>query len=182
MKRSRLLAIVLSVIVSSVAAQTFVPDGKNSAVTFKIKNFGSNVEGSFADLKGTIRFDENSLTATQIDVSIDANSIDTGIGMRDNHLRKKDYFDVKNYPRIRFVSSKVAATEKPSTYSLTGTLTIKNTSRQISFPFTYSVVNGNPVFKGQFQIDRRDFDVGGGSLSMSDNLIVLLSVATKKQP
>ena len=65
-------------------------------------------------------------------------------------------------------------------YTLTGTLTIKNTAKEISFPFIYSVSNGNPTFKGQFQINRRDFKVGGSSLTLADNLMVFLSVTSKK--
>ncbi len=175
MTRKTLFAILgLSMIVLTALTQTLLPDGKNSTIIFKIKNFGNTVEGSFTGLQGSIRFDPNNPSKAYFDVSIDANSVDTGIGMRDNHLRKKDYLDVKSYPRIRFVSSKVSTSE------ITGILTIKNSSREVSFPFTNRIVNGNLVFKGQFQINRRDFDVGGSSISMSDNLTVVLTVTAKK--
>jgi polyisoprenoid-binding protein YceI len=136
------------------------------------------VEGSFKGLNGKIEFDPTNISSAQFDVSIDVNSIDTGIEIRDNHLRKKEYFDVKTYSRIHFVSSKIQTT-KTGQFVVSGHLTIKNITKEISFPFRYSIVKGTPSFEGEFEINRRDFNVGGGSLTMADNLNVYLDVRTK---
>ena len=56
---------------------------------------------------------------------------------------------------------------------------LKELSKEISFPFRYSIVKGIPSFEGEFEINRRDFNVGGGSLTMADNLGVFLDVRTK---
>jgi polyisoprenoid-binding protein YceI len=171
---------IFTVLHSGSFAQTFIPDDASSKVSFKIKNFGSTVNGSFKGLKGTILFDASRLSDSKFDVTVNAATIDTGIGMRDNHLRKTDYFDATDFPLIRFVSAKVVASANPNEAIITGKLTIKKTTKEISFPFSYSVSNVGLHFKGEFKIDRTDFGVGGNSFSLSDEVTVSLDVKTSK--
>lgn len=175
-----IIAIFFIVLYSIVQAQVYVPVDAKSKVSFKIKNFGSTVDGSFKGLKGTINFDASTLSNAIFDVTINAATIDTGIGMRDNHLRKPDYFGVTNFPTIRFISSTVVKSGKPNEAVVSGNLTIKNTTKEISFPFRYGETNGVLHFTGEFKINRRDFNVGGSSISLSDEVIVLLDVGTTK--
>lgn len=160
-------------------AQAYTPLDASSRVSFKIRNFGTTVEGTMGGLKGTIRFDASTISSAQFDVTLDANTIDTGISMRDNHLRKKDYFDVAIYPSIHFVSKKVTSV-KAGEASVTGILTIKKKSKEITFPFKYTLLNGLPQFSAEFVINRRDFTVGGSSVTMSDDVKIVLSVGTSK--
>jgi len=175
-----IIALFFILLYSIVQAQVYVPDDAKSKVNFKIKNFGSSVEGSFKGLKGTLNFDASNLSNALFDVTINSATIDTGISMRDNHLRKRDYFDVTDFPTIRFVSSNVAKTGKLNEAVVSGKLTIKNTTKEISFPFRYNETNSVLHFTGEFKINRRDFNVGGSSFSLSDELIVLLDVGTAK--
>lgn len=173
-------AFLLLTLHSFVNAQIYFPVDATSKVSFRIKNFGSTVDGSFKGLKGTINFDASTLSNAKFDVTIEATTTDTGIGMRDNHLRKPDYFGVANFPTIRFVSTKVVASDKTNEAIITGRLTIKKTTKEVSFPFRYSERNGTLQFTGEFQINRRDFDVGGSSFSLADELTVRLDVKTSK--
>lgn len=168
------------VLTSFAAAQVYAPDDANSKVVFKIKNFGSAVKGTFTGLRGKIIFDSASVLNTSFDVTINAATVDTGIGLRDNHLRKPDYFGVTQYPTIRFVSDKVKKSGKANQAVVTGRLTIKNTTREVSFPFSYSQIGGVVQFSGEFKIDRRDFEVGGNSISLSDEVTVSLSVSARQ--
>ena len=162
-------------------SQSFVATDNGSKIQFKIKNLGINVTGSFTGLQGVISFDEKNLGGSSFEASIDANTINTGIGARNNHLRKEEYFDVKNFPRIRLVSTKVTASNKVGAYFLFGKLTIKNTTLDISFPFTATPQDGGYLFNGEFKLNRRDYGVGGSSFTISDNLTVNLAVLAKKQ-
>ncbi|HTS43183.1 MAG TPA: YceI family protein [Puia sp.] len=175
----RIILFVLIVIAGKIAQAQYKPVDKGSSVQFKIKNFGFNTGGSFSGLSGAIQFDPNNLSAAAFDVTVDANTINTDITMRDNHLREDTYFDVKNYPRIHFVSTKVSQSNKQGTFIMYGKLTIKKTTKDISFPFTATSEDDGYLFKGEFKINRRDFDVGGSN-TISDNLEVLLSVLSKK--
>lgn len=157
-------------------AQQYKALSDSSHVDFRIKNFGVAVSGSFKGLQGTIKFDPQHLDACSFDVSVQSSTVNTGIDMRDNHLKKEDYLSVDAYPKISFVSTKVSSSNKDGYLYLFGNLTIKSTTKQISFPFK-AVPNGNGyLFTGSFTINRKDYGVGGSSISMSDNLEVELKV------
>jgi polyisoprenoid-binding protein YceI len=175
-KRAISLLVCCSVLVAG--AQQYSPVLEGSSISFKIKNFGFNVSGSFSGLQGEILFDPGNLGTCSFDVRIDAKSVNTGIDMRDNHLREEDYFDVKNYPNIRFVSTRVTPSNKSGILFIFGKLTIKKKTLDISFPFTATPAADGFVFSGDFKINRRNFEVGGSS-TVSDNLEVFLKVAVK---
>ena len=156
----------------------YKPVDKESTLKFKIKNLGFGVDGSFAGFQGDIRFDPAHPTDAAFDVSIDANTVNTDNSMRDDHLRAGSYFDVKNHPRIRFVSEKVAASNKKDVWILFGKLTIKSHTKDISFPFSATASGGGYLFDGTFSINRRDFEVGGTS-TISNNLDISLHVLAK---
>lgn len=172
------LFVLQLILINGALSQTLKPQEEGSSVQFKIKNFGSTVTGTMKGLQGKIDFDPAQLANAHFDVTVDATTVDTDSGMRDRHLKKEEYFDVDNYPRLRFVSTAVTASA-PGKYVVTGNLTIKATTKSVSFPFTYSSMGGQAVFEGEIPINRRDYSVGGGSFSLSDNLTVVLKVAAR---
>jgi polyisoprenoid-binding protein YceI len=174
-----ILIVSLITITGIFASDQYKPADQGSSVQFKIRNLGFNVNGSFSGLDGNIQFDPNNLTAANFDVSIDANTVNTDNNMRDNHLRNETYFDVKNYPRIHFVSTKLTTSNKTGILFIFGKLTIKNQTKEISFPFTATPFSEGFLFKGTFKINRKDFGVGGTS-TISDDLEVSLSILSKK--
>jgi polyisoprenoid-binding protein YceI len=163
----------------SSASQSLKPVDAQSSVKFRIKNLGFNVTGSFKGLQGTINFNPANLPASGMDVTIQANSVNTGIVMRDNHLRKEEYLDVKKYPVIRLVSVRIMPSPKSGTLFMIGRLTIKDVTREISFPFTALPHQDGYLFSGEFRINRIDFGVGESSAT-ADNLTVLLKVFARK--
>lgn len=161
-------------------AQQYQPTDEKSEVKFVIKNFGINTGGSFKGLQGTIVFDAANAAAGSFDISIDVNTVNTDNDSRDNHLRKEEYFDVQSHPRISFKSEKITA-GKSGSFQVSGKLTIKGTTKDISFPFKASAKDDGYLFEGSFQLNRRDFKVGGNSLVLGDNVSVSLSVLAKKK-
>jgi len=159
-------------------SQDYVPVDQGSSVKFKLKNFGLNTGGTFSGLKGTIHFDKDNPEASSFDVSLDANSVNTTVEMRDNHLREEEYFDVKNYPRISFVSTSVKAA-KGNSYNISGKLTLKGKSKEIEFPFVATQSEEGYVFTGEFKISRKEFGIGGSS-TISDKVNVSLCILAKK--
>jgi polyisoprenoid-binding protein YceI len=160
-------------------AQTLTAVNNGSKVHFVINNFGIATGGGFSGLTGTIKFDPANLSAADFDVSVDANTVDTDIEARDNHLRRTEYFDVKNYPKISFKSTKVTKTNKDGYFYMFGNITIKGITKEIKFPFSATAKDGGYLFEGSFKLNRRDFGVGRSSLSLSDDLTVSLSVLAK---
>lgn len=160
--------------------QTYTAADEGSKVKFIIKNFGINTGGTMEGIRGTIIFDANNLSIAEFNVSVDANTIDTDINARDNHIRKTEYLDVEKYPTISFKSTKVTKTNTIEYLYIYGDLTIKEVTQEVKFPFTVTPKDGGFLFEGEFKINRRDFGVGGRSFSMSDELKVELSVFAKK--
>ena len=174
------LTIFALLIAAIASAQSYTPTDAGSKVRFVIKNFGINTGGTFEGLGGTITFDPASLGTASFNVSVDAKTVDTDIEARDNHLRKAEYFDVEKYPKLSFKSTKVTTTNKPEYLFMQGVITIKNVSKEVSFPFSQKEKDGGILFEGEFKLNRRDFGVGGKSFSMGDELTVELSIFAKK--
>lgn len=160
--------------------QSYTPTDAGSKVRFVIKNFGINTGGTFEGLAGSIVFDPAQLSTAAFNVSVDSKTVDTDMEARDNHLRKEEYFDVEKYPKLTFKSTKITTTNKPDYLFMYGVITIKNVSKEISFPFSQKAKDGGILFEGEFKLNRRDFGVGGKSFSMSDELTVELSIFAKK--
>ena len=169
---------ILAALISSSAVAQYKPAEQGSSVNFTIKNLGFDLEGTFKGLQGDITFDPANPATSVFDVTSDASTVNTDNSLRDGHLKGDSYFDVKNYPRIHFVSTKVSE-GKNGNYDITGKLTIKKTTRVISFPFSATPATDGFVFKGKFSINRKDYDVGGTS-TISNNLDVSLNILAKK--
>jgi len=157
----------------------YAPVDAGSSVKFRIRNFGFGVTGAFTGLSGKIQFDPAHLGDAVIDVSVDASTVNTDNSMRDEHLRRPDYFDAQKYPRIRLVSATVSQGSKKGVFLFSGKLMLKNHVKDLSFPFTAETEGGGGYrFKGGFSINRKEFEVGGTS-TISDNLDVELDVIAK---
>lgn len=78
-------------------------DSSRSAVHFAVRHLGIHkVRGRFSRWSGSIQVPDGDWNRATVEVIIDASSIETGIAMRDRHLRGEDYFDVRRHPEILF--------------------------------------------------------------------------------
>ena len=168
---------VVFIIASSFAVLSLKPVDADDAVTFVIKNLGLNTKGEFSGLRGNIEWNEEAPETSKFNVTVTANTINTGIDMRDEHLKKEEYFDAEKYPDIKLTSSTIVKSD--AGYTMNGTLTIKSITKNISFPFTASKKPDGYQFNGKFTINRRDFGVGGSSVTLSDNVEITLNVKAK---
>lgn len=150
----------------------------DSSVKFEIKNAGITVEGSMSGLDAVIFFDEEKPERTSMKATIDPSTIETGIGIRDNHLKRSDYFDVEKYPKIKIASRKF---EKGSGNSLEGTfyLSIKDITRKVIIPFT--IVRNNDIYRieGSFLLNRLDYGLGEESFIMEEEVKVLIRLVSR---
>ena len=103
-------------------------DPAHSVVEFSVKHLViSNIRGRFNDFEASLEGDLNDLSTIKGGLTIKADSIDTRVGDRDNHLRSADFLDVENYPEIKFDVTKVDGK------SVTGNLTIKDVTEEETF-------------------------------------------------
>lgn len=135
MKRT-ILALALTALALPLAADTFNIDKSHSEAGFQIRHFVTNVRGKFDDFNGTINIDQKNPSASTVEFSIDAKSIDTGNADRDKHLRSDDFFAVDKYPQITFKSTSVKPSRTKNTYDVTGNLTMRGVTKQVTIPVT----------------------------------------------
>ena len=174
------LFLILFCINECCSAQSFTPDDTKSKTHFTIKNFGIKTGGDFTGIKGTIVFNPKDLSNSQINVSVNASTINTDNNARDKHLRKNEYFDVDKYPLITFKSSKITVSSIAGRFFVVGTITIKGIEKIIQFGFAAVSFKDGYTFSGEFEINRIDFGVGSSSFSLSDNLKVTLNIVANK--
>jgi len=143
----------LPFLLSSLSAQSISKE--QSYVAFELTSFGVNkVKGTFKGMEGEITFSAEEPGNGIFSVCIDPATVNSGIELRDKHLKEEDYFDVAAYPSICFQSKRINKTS--SGYQTTGTLTMHGVSKEVSIPFTLT----NKTLKGTFTIDRTDYGVG----------------------
>jgi polyisoprenoid-binding protein YceI len=136
---------------------------------FDVQHIYSTVRGQFADFTGNVSFDPASPEKSRFDFEIKVDSIDTKVGKRDTHLRSPDFFDAGKYPRMTFKSTKVTPAGD-NRYTVEGTLTIKDVSRDLALEFIYHGQKENPLkpgemvagFDSRLTIDRLEYHVGDG--------------------
>ncbi len=108
-------------------------DRAHSSIGFRVKHLGLvEVPGYFRDFTGTINYNTD-VAKSSVEFTAKMTSVDTGVEGRDNHLRNADFFEVEKYPEMTFKSTKVEKTGNQ--WMITGNLTMKGVTKQISFPF-----------------------------------------------
>lgn len=170
----RILALIMIELVlgfagPAAAAPEWQFDPNHGEIVFKVQHVLGFVTGIFEKYNGTVRFDPNDLSGSSIDVTIEVDSLDTRVPKRDNHLRSKDFFEVKKYPTITFVSNEIRNTGG-NRYIAKGQLTMKGVTKTIELPFTFLGIVDNPFeknmeiagFDARHTIDRLEYNVGDG--------------------
>lgn len=141
-------------------------DPAHSQAEFAVKHMMfSKVRGSFSELSGHLEIDPDDLSASRVEVEIDAASIDTGQDDRDEHLRSEDFFHVEEHPAIRFESRRVEGGFDGfgDPFRVVGDLTVRGTTREVVLDATYLGEGTDPWgdtrrgFSARTTIDRRDF-------------------------
>jgi polyisoprenoid-binding protein YceI len=131
-RHALIIAVLLSAPVAALAqAPAWEADPAHTHIGFSVRHLMvSNVKGEFAKHKVRVVGDPTDAARAQIDVTIDAASINTGVPDRDKHLKSPDFFDVAKYPTIVFKSKKIAKAGK-SGLKVTGDLTMHGVTREL---------------------------------------------------
>ncbi|HLT07014.1 MAG TPA: YceI family protein [Cyclobacteriaceae bacterium] len=168
MKRVLSLLLFVAMISSTAIAQaTWKVDNAHAKLTFSTVHLGiSDVAGLFNEFDATIVAAEDDFSDATFELTVKVASIDTEVGMRDDHLRSPDFFEVKKYPEMTFKSTSIKKTGQDR-YALTGDLTIRDITKPVTMDLWYRGTIENPQSKAPtagFQvtgtIKRSDFNVG----------------------
>jgi polyisoprenoid-binding protein YceI len=137
-------------------------DPRHSLAEFSARHMMlSKVRGRFTGVSGNIIDAADDPKYSSVKAEIDVTTLITGDPQRDEHLRSPDFFDVANYPRITFESRR--ATGSRDHFKITGDLTIRGQTREVSLDVTFNGVGTNPLgqsvagFTAETHINRKDF-------------------------
>ena len=113
------------------ANSTWQIDPQHSSAQFAVRHLGlSTVRGAFSILSGTMVLDDQDITKSSVEVSIDVNTVDTREPDRDKDLRSERFFDVAHFPTMTFKSRKVEQVA-PGKLRVTGDLTIRGMTKEV---------------------------------------------------
>ena len=152
----------------------------------------STVTGRFEKLSGTLDFDEQHPTKSNVEVKIDAASINTNEEKRDGHLKSPDFLDVEKYPYLYFKSKKIKVLDE-TRGQIVGDLTIRDITREVIFNVEYLGQAKSPWgttsagFSASTKISRKDWGLNwnvaletGGWL-VSDEVKINIELEIVKQ-
>ena len=177
-----LLSVTLAMAAAAVAqAGTWQIDPNHSAAQFSVRHLGvSTVRGAFMKVTGSATYDPADPAKNTVDVSIDANSVDTRVQMRDNDLRSPNFLDVQKYPTITF-KSKQAKSAGPGKMQIVGDLTIHGVTKEVtldvdgpSAPIKDPWGNQRIGASASTKVNRKDFGVNGAPGVVGDDITITI--------
>lgn len=136
-------------------------DTSKSAVTATSKQMNVPIVGTFKKFTAQIIFDPARPMAASARLTIDTASYDLGDESYNQQVRGKDWFDTAQFPNATFVSSAVVPAVA-SQFQVSGKLTIKGKSENVTVPVTVTQQGATQTFDGTLPIKRSRFDIGSG--------------------
>ena len=162
----------------STVTGTYTLDVAHSRLGFVARHaMVTKVRGAFNDFEGTATIDGTNPANSSVQITIQAASIDTRNQQRDEHLRTNDFLDIATYPTITFVSTEVAH-EGGDEFRVTGDLTIRGVTKQVSFPLEFQGMVKDPWgndrigFEGEVVINRKDWGVNWNAALEAGGVLV----------
>ncbi|MGA2964656.1 MAG: YceI family protein [Terriglobales bacterium] len=179
----------------SALAQTssWTIDPAHSTAQFTVRHMGiSNVTGNFTKLAGSVVLNEKDVTQSQVSATIDVNSVDTRVEMRDKDLKSPNFFDVEKFPTIEFKSKRIIGSG--GKVQVIGDLTIHGTTREVTLDgegptpeLTDPWGNARRGFSATTNINRKDFNLvynnllKTGEAVIGDNVKIQIDVELVKK-
>jgi len=183
--RLAILCLVMSAVLPSLSQAQSVPvftiTPEDSSIKFYVKASVS-ISGTFDKWAATLTFTSPDVTTGVLDIKIQAASVDTGSGMKDDKLKSKDFFNVEHDPLITFRSTKVVQTG-PTTFDIPGTFTIRGVSKPETLTLTVSGKGtGSGRIKGTMAFDRKDYGMNKGIpfIKIADRVEVTVDLKGKR--
>jgi polyisoprenoid-binding protein YceI len=158
---------------------TWTIDPAHSEISFRVKHLMfSNVRGSFKEFDAHVYTNGDDFNAAEIDVRINAASIDTGTAPRDQHLRSADFFDTEKFTEIHFTGNRLIATDRDRQFELYGDLTMKGIKKSIKLDVEFGALITDPwgaqkaLFNIQGKINRTDWGLNYNSVLEAGGVLI----------
>jgi len=187
MKKVLLLVVLICGGYCFAETQTWQIDPMHTAAQFSVRHMGiSTVRGIFEKTSGTVTFDPANPSSAVIDVTIDANTVNTRVDRRDNDLRSANFFDSAKFPTITFKSKRVEPAGAGK-LKITGDLTIHGVTKEVvldvdgpSAAISDPMGNSRMGASASTKISRKDFGVNGAAAMVGDEIEIVLDVEMVK--
>lgn len=168
-KRNTAIALLLAgaLALPNIASALLKPDPAKSAVSAVFKQMNVPVEAKFRKFDAQIDFNQAKPEASKATVNIDVNSFDLGDQEMNREALKKEWFSAAQHPKASFVSSGMKSLAAGK-LEVSGKLTIKGKSANVSFPLTIKKEGARQVFEGALPIKRLSYNIGEGEWSDTD--------------
>lgn len=171
-------------------AGTYKIDDTHTQVRMNWYHMGLSHPGAtFEKVNGTINIDPTHPEKSSVDVTIAANSVDTGVPVLDADFLSAKFFDVAKYPTITFKSREVRTTGLGREFTVVGDLTVKGITRPVELRAVLNGAGMHPMmkvpaagFNAMTTIKRSDFGMGMFVPLVSDNLDVMITVEAVQEP
>jgi polyisoprenoid-binding protein YceI len=155
---------------------------EGSSVTFFL-NASVSIKGTFDKWDSTLTFTSPDVTTGALTLKNQADSVNTGSGMKDGKLKSKDFFNAEQDPLITFVLKKLEQTG-PNTIVMTGDFTIRGVTKTQTLTFTLvgKRGSGQGTIKGTMSFNRKDFGMNKGIpfVKISDHVDVTVNLKVRK--
>lgn len=176
------------------ATTTWKLDPQHSAAQFSVRHMAiSTVRGGFSNVNGIVRLDDQDITRSTVDVTIDVATVDTREPARDKDLRSDKFFDVEHFPKMTFKSKKVEQLA-PGKLKVTGDLTIRGATKEVvldvdgpSAAVTDPWKNQRAAVNATTKVNRQDFGVkwnatmDNGGVIVGDDVNITIDAEMTKQ-
>ena len=195
MIRSLSLALALVAVPALANATEWTVDPAHSTASFTVKHMMvSTVRGEFGKITGTATVNKPDYSDAQVDITIDATTVDTREPKRDAHLRSPDFFDVQKFPTLTFKSKRVDKGKEKGHLNLVGDLTMHGVTKEVTFDVTGPSQEMKTPFgtiamgaEAKAKINRKDFglnwnkalEAGGVLVSEDVNIDINLELSKK---
>jgi polyisoprenoid-binding protein YceI len=160
------------------ARHTWHVDPQHVDLGFAVRHLMiSTVKGHFRAVSGVIHTEADDFTTAEVELTIDARSIETRDDARDAHLRSADFFDVEKYPTLTFKSRRVTSTAKHH-YTVVGDLTIHGVTREVSLDVVAEGFVRDPWgnekagFHATGSVNRKDFGLAWNVVLETGGVVV----------
>ena len=165
----------------TLAKEIYRIDSTHTNVTWHASHFGfSKPSGQFSDVSGTIGIDRDNPQNNTVEVTINADSMTTGLEKFDDHLKSSDFFDVENYPKITFKSSAISPYTK-SKARIRGHLNLLGVDKMVTLKVKLNKEGKNPIsqkqtigFSATTTIKRSDFGMKFGLPGIDDEVEITI--------
>lgn len=148
-----------------IAAQAMAADwtvrDDQSKLGFFATQAGAEFEGGFKSFTSVIRFDEDDLAASQVQITIDIASVDTQSADRDSNITTQDWFHVSAYPTATFQTKKITQVGEGQ-YLAVADLTMRGVTKEVELPFTLKIEGISAHTQGEVTVSRTAFGIGQG--------------------